>query len=76
METRKVTVIATRYYSKQAEIEIDVPTNITDDELVDYLVESEELDEKIEEGIFEASLIADEDTFEYYDETNQMGGTL
>jgi hypothetical protein len=76
METRKVNVIATRYYSKQTEVEIDVPTNITDDELVDYLVASKELDEKIEEGIFEAYLIADEDTFEYYDETNQMGGTL
>ncbi len=76
METRKVKVTVTRYYYKVAEVEIDVPTNIVDDELTDYLKESKELDEKIEEGIFQASLNAEDDSFEYYDETNQMGGTL
>ena len=29
METRKVTVTATRYYSKQTTVEIDVPVDMT-----------------------------------------------
>lgn len=76
METRKVTVTATRYYSKQTAVEIDVPMNIKDDELIDFLTESKELDDKIENGLSSAQLIADDDTFEFYDQTNDLGGHL
>ena len=76
METRKVTVTATRYYSKQTTVEIDVPVDIQDDNLIDFLTENEELDEKIENGIFDASLHADDDTFEFQDTTNNFGGHL
>jgi hypothetical protein len=48
--TRKVTVTATRYYSKQTTIEVDVPVEIQDEELINLLTYSEELTEQIEEG--------------------------
>ncbi len=76
METRKVTVTATRYYSKQTTVEIDVPVDIQDDDLIDFLTENKELDEKIEEGLFADSLSADDDTFEFQDPTNDFGGHL
>ncbi len=76
METRKVTVTATRYYSKQTTVEIDVPVNIKDDELIDFLTESEELREEIEEGLYQDSLGVDDDTYEFQDPTNNFGGHL
>jgi hypothetical protein len=76
METRKVTVTATRYYSKQTTVEIDVPVDIQDEDLINFLTESEELDEKIEEGLFADSLSADDDTIEFQDPTNDFGGHL
>jgi hypothetical protein len=74
--TRKVTVTATRYYSKQTTIEVDVPVEIQDDELIDFLTENEELDNQIEEGLFEDSLSADDDSYEFQDPTNDFGGHL
>jgi hypothetical protein len=75
-ETRKVTVTATRYYSKQTTVEVDVPVEIQDDELIDFLTESKELTEQIEEGLFQDSLSADDDTYEFQDLTNNFGGHL
>jgi hypothetical protein len=76
MKTRKVSVTATRYYSKQTTVEIDVPIDIQDDELVDLLTESEELTEKIEKGLSQDSLSIDDETFEFQDPTNNFGGHL
>lgn len=76
LETRKVTITATRYYSKQTTIEVDVPVEIQDDELIDFLIESEELTEQIEERLFQDSLSADNDIFEFQDPTNNFGGHL
>jgi len=76
METRKVSVTATRYYSKQTTVEIDVPVDIQGDDLIDFLAEHDELDNKIEEGLFADSLSADDDTFEFQDPTNNFGGHL
>jgi hypothetical protein len=75
-ETRKVTVTATRYYSKQATIEVDVPVEIKDDELINFLTENEELTEEIEQNLFEDSLSADDDSYEFQDPTNNFGGHL
>ena len=76
METRKVTVTAIRYYSKQTTVEIDVPMNIKDDELIDFLNESEELTTEIEEGLYQSSLSGDDDKYEFQDPTNDFGGHL
>jgi hypothetical protein len=75
-KTRKVTVTATRYYSKQTTVEIDVPVDIQDDDLINFLTINEDLDEKIEEGLFADSLSADDDTIEFQDPTNDFGGHL
>jgi hypothetical protein len=74
--TRKVTVTATRYYSKQTTVEVDVPVEIQDDELIDFLTENEELTEEIEQNLFEDSLSADDDSYEFQDPTNNFGGHL
>jgi hypothetical protein len=76
METRKVSVTATRYYSKQTTVEIDVPVNIQDDELINFLTENKELTEEIEQRLFEDSLSADDDSYEFQDPTNNFGGHL
>jgi hypothetical protein len=75
-ETRKVTVTATRYYSKQTTIEVDVPVEIQDDKLIDFLTVSEELTVQIEEGLFQDSLSADDDSIEFQDPANDFGGHL
>lgn len=74
--TRKVIVTATRYYSKQTTIEVDVPVEIQDEELINFLTINEDLDEKIEDGLFQDSLSADDDTYEFQDPTNNFGGHL
>ena len=74
MDTRKVTVTAVRYYTK--ETTIDVPINIKDDQLIDFLNESEELNNEIEEGLYESSLDIDKDEFQFQDPTNNFGGHL
>jgi len=75
-ETRKITVTATRYYSKQTTVEVDVPVEIQDDKLIDFLTENKELDLKIDEGLFQDSLSADDDSIEFQDPTNDFGGHL
>lgn len=76
METRKITVTAVRYYTKETTIEIDVPIDIKDEELIDFLNESEELNNEIEEGLYESSLDIDKDEFQFQDPTNNFGGHL
>ncbi len=75
-ETRKVSVTLTRYYSKQATIEVDVPVGIKDNELIEFLTENKELDLEIEEKLFQDSLSADDDSYEFQDPTNNFGGHL
>ena len=75
-ETRKVTVTATRYYSKQTTVEVDVPVEIQDDELIDFLTEKKKLDIKIDEGLAQDSLEIDDTIFEFEDPTNDFGGNL
>ena len=60
----------------QTTVEVDVPVEIQDDELIDFLSESEELDNQIEEGLFQDSLSADDDSHEFQDPTNNFGGHL
>ena len=75
-ETRKVTVTATRYYSKQTTVEVDVPVEIQGGELIDFLTLNKELDNKIAEGLLKDSLEVDDDIYEFDDPTNIFGGHL
>lgn len=73
---RTVTVTATRYYSKQTTIEVEVDDDMVDEDLHEYLTNDEIIDNQIEEGLGEASLVGDETKYEYQDPTNQTGGHL
>jgi len=75
-KTRKVTVTMNRYYSKQVSVEIEVDENIKDEELKDFLTENEELDSQLQKSLETATLVVDEDTFEFQDPTNNFGGSL
>ena len=76
MGKRIVTVTLTRYYSKQTSIEVEVDDNIVDDELIDFLTDNDELDALAEQRLGEASLDADDDSWEFSDPTNHNGGHL
>ena len=74
-DTRKVTVTVTRYYSKQTEVEVDVPNEIGDDQIQDWLTENNDLTERVENGL-ESGLYQDNDTWEFSDPENNNGGHL
>jgi hypothetical protein len=76
MSKRKIILTATRTYSKTISFEVEVDENITDDKLIDYLSQDNEINETFEERIYQASLSLDETTYEFQDPTNKFGGTL
>lgn len=73
---RTVTVTATRYYSKQTTIEVEVDDALVDEDLHEYLTNDEIIESQIEEGISEASLVGEDTEYEYSDPTNHDGGHL
>ena len=75
-DTRKVTVTVTRYYSKQTEVEVDVPNEIGDDDIQDWLTENDDLTERVENALKNAILYDDEDNWEFSDPENSNGGHL
>ncbi len=76
MGTRKVEVTIERHYSKQATIEVEVDENLVGEELQEYLTNDEQVDELLENALFEASLVGDDTIYEYQDPTNEDGGHL
>ena len=82
METRKVKVTLTRYYSKQVSVEVEVPVDITDEALKDYLTEDQEtvteIDNQLDTLLADTSLSLniDDDIYEFEDPTNDFGGHL
>ena len=76
MGTRKVSVTIERHYSKQATIEIEVDENLVGEELQEYLTNDEQVDELLENALFESSLVGDDTIYEYQDPTNGDGGHL
>ena len=75
-DTRKVSVTVTRYYSKQVEVEVDVPNEIGDDQIQDWLIENDDLNERVGYALDKAILYDDEDNWEFSDPENQNGGHL
>lgn len=76
MSKKIVTVEVTRYYSKTSTVEIEVDTTLVGDELVDYLTNDEEVNDLLENAIFDASLVGEDTTYEWQDTTDSNGGTL
>ena len=75
-DTRKVSVTVTRYYSKQVEVEVDVPNEIGDDQIQDWLIENDDLNERVGYALDKAILYDDEDEWEFSDPENNNGGHL
>ena len=75
-DTRKVTVTVTRYYSKQTEVEVDVPNEIGDDQIQDWLTENDDLTQRVENALERSGLYQDEDNWEFSDPENSNGGHL
>jgi hypothetical protein len=75
-DTRKVNVTVTRYYSKQVEVEVDVPNEIGDDQIQDWLIENDDLNERVGYALDKAILYDDEDEWEFSDPENNNGGHL
>ena len=63
MGTKIVSVTIERHYSKQATIEVEVDENLVDEELRDFLTESEEIDTLLENALAEDTLSGDETTY-------------
>lgn len=74
--TKKITITTTRYYSKQSCIEIEVDEKLVGEELINFLTNNEDLDNKIEDGLAAANLYGDDTKYEYYDEKDLIGGHL
>ena len=75
-DTRKVNVTVTRYYSKQVQLDVDVPNEIGDDDIQDWLTENDDLNERVGDALDKAILYDDEDNWEFEDPENHNGGHL
>ncbi len=76
MGTRKVSVTIERHYSKSATIEVEVDENLVGEELQEYLTNDEQVDDLLENALFESTLFDDDTIYEYQDPTNGDGGHL
>ncbi len=76
MATKQISIEVTRYYSKTATFLVDVDENLVGDSLQQFLATDKEIDSKIEENIFQATLDSsgDNNTYEYQDPTEDDGG--
>jgi hypothetical protein len=71
-----VSVTIERHYTKQATIEVEVDDSIVGEELQEYLTNDEQVDELLEDALFESTLFGDDTIYEYQDPTNGDGGHL
>ena len=76
LPNRIVTITATRYYSKQTTIEVEVDDAMVDEDLHEYLTNDEIIDNQIEDGLGDASLVGEDTKYEFQDPTNHYGGHL
>ena len=76
MSKKTVTILVTRNYYKTASIEVEVDENLKDEELQNYLTESSEIDDEIEEELYVGSLQVADTEYLYEDPHNNDGGHL
>ena len=76
VKTRTVSVTIERHYSKQVTIEVEVDENIVGEELQEFLTESEEINNRLEEVLHQDELSTDDTIYEYSDLINNDGGHL
>ena len=76
MSKKTVTILVTRNYYKTASIEVEVDENLKNEELQNYLTESSEIDDEIEEELYVGSLQVADTEYLYEDPHNNDGGHL
>mgnify|MGYP003582854929 CR=1 FL=1 len=76
MSKKTVTILVTRNYYKTASIEVEVDENLKDEELQNYLTESSEIDDEIEDALYAGSLQVADTEYLYEDPHNNDGGHL
>jgi hypothetical protein len=76
MKKRTVSVTIERHYSKQVTIEVEVDENLVGEELQEFLTDSAEIDNRLEEALHQRNLIDDDTIYEYSDPINNDGGHL
>ena len=78
MGTKIVSVTIEKTYTKLATIEVKVDDSLVDDELRDYLTESEQIDTLLEKALADESFVAEPygAMYKYQDPTNNDGGHL
>lgn len=78
MATKIVSVTLTRTYYKTTTIEVEVDENLVDEELQEFLTTDKEIDDQLENGLGDASLVGclGDDEYEYSDPTKNDGGHL
>ena len=70
----KAIVSVTRTYTKQVQLEVDVPDDVED--IQDWLTENDVLTERVGYAFDKAILYNDEENWEYEIPENNEGGTL
>lgn len=73
---RTAIITATRYYYKTVEVEVEIPNNISDEDIENYLTEDNDVDSKIEQQLSEASLNLETTEYSYQIPHLDTGGTL
>lgn len=74
MALKKIKITATRVYTKTAEIDVYVDSNLVGEALVKHLRESKKIDTEIEDGIAATSLSLESSDYEYFDKKqNEVG---
>jgi hypothetical protein len=76
MATRKVDVTITRTFFKEVTVTIDVDSEIVDDDLITYLTENTLLDNLLETEIEKEGLVEGDTECTFLDIENNMGGHL
>ena len=75
MKTVQVTL--KRTYFKEVTIDVEVEDTLVGEELTDFLTKDVEIENRLKEGLAEASLDAcDEDEYRFDDESDNNGGNL
>ena len=76
MGTRKVDVTITRTFFKEVTVTIDVDNEIVDDDLITYLTENTLLDNLLETEIEKEELVDGDTEYSFSDIENNFGGHL
>lgn len=65
MTKKKIKIIATRTYTKTTEVVVEVDENMTMKDISDFVAFDTQTDNKIEEGIAQASLNGQDTDYQY-----------